>query len=123
MERFREAQAVAKTWIKRMEEEGPDGDVGRLVAEMLRTVAFQQVGNMTDKERNNPMDIMLIAKAIKDLAGADKLSTERIIKIRDEVAKQTAQKAADVVNEVAREGGLNSEQQDALYNRILGIVG
>ena len=43
LNRYREAQEVAKVWIGKLADD-PQSDVGRLLAEMLRTVAFQQIG-------------------------------------------------------------------------------
>jgi hypothetical protein len=75
MQKYREAQEVAKVWIGKLQAD-PEGDIGRLLAEMLRTVAFQSIGDM---EAASPMDMMLLAKALKDMAGADKLTAERIL--------------------------------------------
>ncbi len=74
MRRYQEAQEVAKVWIAKMGNE-PEGDVGRLLAEMLRTVAFQVIGSMdTDGDEVDAKSIMMLARGIKDLAAADKAS-------------------------------------------------
>jgi hypothetical protein len=76
MARYREAQEVAKVWIGRLEAD-PEGDVGRLLPEMLRAVAFQSLANLgEDGEGIDTKEIALLARAIKDAAGATKTSVE-----------------------------------------------
>lgn len=76
MQRYREAQEVAKVWIGRLEAD-PEGDVGRLLPEMLRAVAFQSLANLgEDGEPVDSKEIALLARAIKDAAGATKTSVE-----------------------------------------------
>lgn len=118
MERYRQAQEVAKVWVGRLEEQ-PDGDVGRMLSEMLRTVAWQALGDMGDDEAGaKPAEIMLLARAMKDLASADKLSAERELRLRQEVAKKAAAKAT----EVAKRGGLSTEAVQEIRREILGVV-
>ena len=114
MERYREAQEVAKVWIGKLQAE-PEGGVGRLLAEMLRTAAFQTLGDM---EAAGPQEIMLLAKAIKDLASADKLTTERILKARQDAAKA----AADAATVVAKAKGLSADTVAELRGEILGVA-
>ena len=118
MRRYKEAQELAKVWVGKLEED-PDGDVGRLLSEMLRTVAFQQLSVAGDEGAEiSTKDVMFLAGAIKDLANADKVSLERELRVRQEVAKQAAQKAA----EVSRKGGMSREFQDELKREILGVA-
>lgn len=113
MQKYREAQEIAKVWIGKLATD-PEGDVGRLLSEMLRTAAFQTMGDM---EAAAPMDLMLLAKALKDLAGADKLTAERILKVRTEAAKEAAEKVAAV----GKAKGLSKETVEELRREILGV--
>ena len=47
MRRWQEAREISKVWVGKLEED-PSSDVGRLISEMLKTVAFQTVGGMVD---------------------------------------------------------------------------
>jgi len=114
MQRYREAQEVAKVWIGKLQAD-PEGDVGRLLAEMLRTAAFQTMGDM---EAGTPEEIMLLAKAIKDLASADKLTAERILKTRQEAVREAAERVAAVV----KAKGLSSDTAAELRREILGVA-
>lgn len=117
MRRYREAQEVAKVWVGRLEED-PEGDVGRLLSEMLRTVAWQTIGSMGETDAVAPNEIMLLARAIKDLAAADKVAMERELKIRQEVARQ----AADAATKIAKRGGLSADAVQEIRREILGVA-
>lgn len=117
MRRYREAQEIAKVWVGRLEED-PEGDVGRLLSEMLRTVAWQTIGSMGETDAVAPNEIMLLARAIKDLAAADKVAMERELKIRQEVARQ----AADAATKIAKRGGLSADAVQEIRREILGVA-
>lgn len=114
MLRYREAQEVAKVWIGKLQTD-PEGDVGRLLAEMLRTTAFSTLGDM---EAASPQDLMFLGKALKDLASADKLTADRILVVRREATKE----AAAVAAKEARGAGLSDEAADMIRKKILGVV-
>lgn len=115
LERYREAQQVAGMWVAKLGEE-PQGDVGRLLAEMLKTVAFQVLADMGDEgaEQPNEMGVMLLAKAIKDLASADKISADREIKVREKLR-------ADLEKKVAEESKKAPDQAEA-FERARELV-
>jgi hypothetical protein len=114
MARYREAQEVAKVWIGKLQTD-PEGDVGRLLAEMLRTTAFQTLG---DIDAASPQDLMFLGKALKDLASAEKLTAERILKVRQEAAKD----AAAVAVKEAKGAGLSDAAAEAIRRKILGVA-
>ncbi len=114
MQRYREAQEVAKVWVGKLQAD-PEGDVGRLLAEMLRTTAFQTLGDLEDAD---PQSVMFLAKALKDLASTDKLTADRILLVRREMAKEAAEK----VSSVGRAKGLSAETVEALRKEILGVA-
>lgn len=114
LKRYREAQEVAKVWIGKLQTD-PEGDVGRLLAEMLRTTAFQTLG---DIDAATPQDIMFLGKALKDLASADSLTANRILVVRREAAKE----AATVAVKEAKGAGLSDEAAEMIRKKILGVV-
>lgn len=118
MERYRQAQEVAKVWVGKLEHD-PESDVGRLLSEMLRTVAFQTIADFDEGEKGaSAGELMFIAKAIKELASADKISADREIIIRREFAKQAASK----VEESATAAGMTAETISAIKREILGLA-
>lgn len=119
MAKYREAQEVAKVWIARLEAD-PQGDVGRLLPEMLRAVAFQQLANM-DGDEVDSKEIGVLARAIKDASSATKatVEAERLRrKIRDAAAKVQA------VETEVREGKrtLDADTLKRIREEIYGIV-
>ncbi len=116
MARYREAQAIAKTWIGKLNED-PNGDVGRLLTEMIRTLAFQTVDQLAGTEQIKPASVMLLSKALKDLASADKITVERAARIREQALKE----AAEAVSHAVRKGGLTDETAAAIRAQILGM--
>lgn len=120
-QRYREAQEVAAVWVAKLGED-PEGDVGRLVAEMIKTVAFQtlaELGDRGDKEaKATPEDIMLLARSIRDLETAGKLSADRELRVR----KETAKAAAEVATQVGKARGLPAEVVQEFRREILGVT-
>lgn len=117
MGRFRQAQEIAKVWVGKLEDD-PQGDVGRLLTEMLRTVAFQTIGQMGDSEEAaGPADIMFLAKALKELVSADKIAVDKDLRVRKEFAKALEQK----VDEQAAAGKpVTAEAFKALVREVYG---
>ena len=59
-------------WLDKLEAE-PNGDVSRLLPEMLRVVAFQTIGKMGEAEKEaGPMELMLLAKALQHMSAASR---------------------------------------------------
>jgi hypothetical protein len=117
MQRYAQAQEIAKMWVGKLEQE-PDGDVGRLLTEMLRTVAFSTVSTMGDDDEGaSAQEVMFLAKALKELASADKISADRAMAIKREVIKQAAEKAG----ETGASEGLSAETVNRIKAGILGI--
>jgi hypothetical protein len=118
MERYREAQAIAATWVKRLEDE-PGGDIGRLNAELLRTLAFQAISRLSEQEDDVGCDeIALMARAVKDIATADKSMAEREIKIRKEIVTLEAKSATSA----ATKAGLSEDVIRTIEQEVLKIA-
>ncbi|MDP2332415.1 MAG: DUF3486 family protein [Reyranella sp.] len=122
MERYREAQEVAKVWVDKFGAD-PNGDVSQLLPHMLRAVAFNQISIMGDEtpgtdDGPTSRDTALLAGAIKDLASAEKITAERILKVR----KETAAKAADEAVKVAKAGGMNADTIAKLRAAVIGTA-
>lgn len=116
-----EAQAVRKQWIDEFGKD-PDGDIGQLLVALLQTTAFSQLklmgdqpADLTGKDGVGPRHIALLAGALKDLSSAKKIDAERILKIR----RETAEKAAAAVQQVARKQGLSAETIKAFRDAAL----
>ncbi len=116
LQRYREAQEVARAWIAGDSE----GDVARLLAEMLRTIAFQTLSDPADGA-TDAKDVQLLARAIRDLAAADRLHADRVLQIRREAMREATQRAADAVVSAAQAAELDEATVTTLRERVLGV--
>lgn len=126
--RYREAQEVAGAWVTKLGE-NPGSDVGRLLQEMLKTIAFQTMAQLGDEdsltEGVGPRELMFLAKALKDLSGAQKTSVDVEAKLRaeyDATLAKRAEKAAEVATTAAKKQGLSPDAVAAMREAILGRV-
>ena len=122
MAKLAEAREVARVWADKFGSE-PDGDVGQLVGQVLHAVAFAQASQMADAEPGaeegpGPREVMFLAGALKDIASANKISADRILKVR----KETAQKAAVEVEKVAKAGGMTADTIARLRAAVIGAA-
>jgi hypothetical protein len=115
--RYREAQEVAGRWVSQFKAD-PDGDVGRLLAEMLKTLAFT---SMADKTSADPKDIHYLARAVKDLVGVDQVKARIEARLRDET-KQRADAAVKVIEGEAAQRRISREALAAIREQVYGIV-
>lgn len=127
MRQYREAQEVAGQWVNQLNEQ-PQGDVSALLTEMLKTVAYStiaSIGDGSDAELGKdgkpkspkPMDIMLLAKAIRDLEASTKQSLER----REKIERQALERQAKAAEQVAKKQGMSPEHWAQLRAQFLGI--
>jgi len=95
---YREAQEVAGVWVQKLGE-NPKGDVGQLLGELLKTVAFQTIGSMSEDPDNkgvDAQDLMFLARAIKDLGSFDRIKFDLAVKLREQASKVIDRVAAEV---------------------------
>jgi hypothetical protein len=120
MEKYKEAQEIAKVWVDRLEAE-PSGDVARLLPEMLRTIAFQTLSQMSDQETGvDSQSIMFLARALKDVGSASKTNVDIELVLRNLRAKAAA--AAESISKQVKSAGLSDEVADQIRAKILGIT-
>lgn len=121
--KLRESREVSAAFARELGDI-PDGDMGRTLVELLHGLVFRVLMQRTeekDEKPLKPMDLMLLAKAIKESVGSTKISAELEIKIRDRAAAEAKQAAARAVDHVARERGLTRDTVEAIKSQILGI--
>jgi len=94
MERYSEAQQIAAVWVDKIGKE-PEGNMGRLLIEMLRVVAFRQLAEMGDSGATEPRpaELAVIAKAIREMEAASKSIAERDEALREKLRSDVDRKA------------------------------
>jgi len=118
--KMRQAREIAGSWIDQLKDD-PESKVGRLLIEMARTAAFQQLVTMNEAGDDAPPDaaeIKLLAQAIRDLEIAGRHSVERELRIRKEVIA----KAAEEVAKTAKAQGLTADTVAAIRQSVLGVA-
>lgn len=120
--RMRESREVAQVWADRLGQE-PQGDIGKLVMDLLRTMAFDATLAMSEDDEDgqakpiNPKEINALALAIHRLETAGRHNIEREEKLR----KAALEAAAVVAVSAAKKKGMTPEMQDLIKREILGI--
>lgn len=121
-ERLRESRQVAEMWIAKLGA-APQGQVGHLVNEILRTLAFD-LAITVQRGEIDPDDAPEVAKMLKNMSIAmerlERAASENV-KREQEIRTQVKREAADVAVTVARKGGLSAEAANTIRRQILGI--
>ncbi|MHC1792024.1 DUF3486 family protein [Solidesulfovibrio sp.] len=117
---IRESREVAAAFARELGEV-PEGDMGRVLVEVVHRLVFKAGVAKLREGAIDAVDAARLAKAIKDLAAGSKISVDMEFKIREQVAAETAKKAAGEAEAVGREKGLSAETVEAIKSRILGI--
>lgn len=114
---LRETQEIAGEWMAQVKAQ-PDGDVGQLLAEMLKLLAYQtQMDMQLDEKAIDPLQLTRLSQMIRNLATADVTRT----KLREEANKAARAEAADISTAVAREAGLSEDRVAQIRRDVLGI--
>ena len=111
------AREIARVVGERLED-APEGDVGLLLNETLKTMIFDVMSEASISAKSPSMAMLLAAsESLQALERARKLSVETRTKIETDFRKQ----AVEAVDRAAREKGLTSDTVDAIKRQILGL--
>ncbi|NVK42127.1 MAG: DUF3486 family protein [Oceanospirillaceae bacterium] len=122
-EKLKQSREMAEMWIARLGAQ-PQGQLGHLVNEMLRTMAFDLSLNMqgqevTDEELPGQVKMLKeLSTAVHRLEQAASENTKR----EKEIRKQMAEEAAEAAAEVAGSAGISKEAAQEIKDKILGIA-
>jgi len=124
-EKLRQSREVAEMWIAKLGAQ-PQGQLGNLVNEMLRSMAFDlalklQEGELT--EESMPAVIEMVKELSLSVTRLEKASSENVkreAEIRRQERERAAEEAAASAETAARAQGLSSEGVAALREAILG---
>lgn len=123
-ERLQQSRQLAEVWIGKLGAQ-PQGQVGKLVNEILRTLSFDLSMQLHDGfDELEPDEIPGVVKMVKELSIAahrlEQAATENVE--RDaEIRRQAQEEAATIAAKVAKSGGLSEASVQELRSAILGI--
>lgn len=122
--RLRESRQVAEAWIAKLGA-APQGQLGHLVNEILRTLAFDlslqlQDGVASLDAESAPALVRMLKELSISVHRLEQAAGENVRRER-EIRAQALAEAAERAGEEARRGGLSDETIEAIRNRIMGI--
>lgn len=122
-ERIRQSREVAEVWISKLGQ-APTSDVGKLLQEFVRTMAFETSMKMMDEAAEEGAD-PISPKALGQLA----LVVQRIeaasmssLKVEKEIRASFAAEVADQAEKIVTQAGVSAETAKAIKDEILGIA-
>ena len=121
-----EQREIADQWIGKLGSQ-PAGQLGHLVVETIRTVAFEcgqmmARGELTAESLPGTLDqLNKLALAAQRLSRSSAEEERRERQIREEARKQAAADAADAAGEAASEQGLSAATVDLIKRKVLGV--
>jgi ribosomal protein S13 len=122
-ERMRQSRQVSEMWIAKLGTE-PEGKMGRLLNEMLRTLAFELTEKVMASELSEET-LPGVIEQIKNLSLTSmrlEKSLSESIKTEKEIRKAFAEEVAAETEVVAKNAGLSAEAVQTIKNKILGIA-
>jgi hypothetical protein len=122
LKKYREAQRVAGDWIAQFNS-NPDGDVGRLLAEMLKALAFQTMAAANeDEEKVSALELSRLARAVKALTDTDRVKADMQASMAARVKGALDQAVAGAEAE-AKDGRIPAAALKRIREEVYGVVG
>ncbi|SHG65118.1 Protein of unknown function [Pantoea sesami] len=116
--RIRASREMAEIWATKLGSE-PTSDVGKLLLEFVKTLAFETSMKMSETDEPVPPKALgQLALVAQRLEAAAMASHKREKEIRQEFAK----KAAAAAESITRSAGLSAETAADIKRQILGIA-
>lgn len=125
-ERLRQSREVAQMWIDKLGAK-PQGQLGNLVTEMLRSLAFELAMKLSEAELDEeslPGVIEMCRELSLTATRLEKATSENVkreAEIRKQEREKAAEEAAQTVERSLATQGMSREGIDAIKRDILGI--
>ena len=116
-QRLRETREVAKMWIGKLGSE-PAGEVGKLLNEMVRTLAFRAAFQASESPDSDPIDPKLLKSLAISVYRLERAAKENV-ELEAKIRKQAKTQAAEAVEKVAKKQGTSAATIDALRAAIM----
>lgn len=117
--RLRQAREVSEMWIANLGSQ-PQGQLGKLLNEIVRTMAFETTMAAADSGKPLPPKMIKdLALAIQRLESAANMNEEREKKIRDEERTRAAEAAAQAIEKKGKTAGVSKDGIAAMQAAIM----
>lgn len=124
-ERMKRSRETAQVLAREIGPDSLETQQGQVLVQLLQSVTFDHIANLDDDDAEGltAKDLRSLAAAIKDTAQAGSINQARELKIREEVAKQNAEKLDEAVAEASSAGekGLSADRIAQLRRDFLGV--
>jgi hypothetical protein len=118
--KLRETREVARMWIGKLGSE-PQGEVGKLLNELVRTLAFRAAMKASEADEDEPIDPKLLKSLAVSVYRLERAANENAV-LEDKIRKKTLLQAAAAVDEAAQAQGLDKEQARFWREKVLGVA-
>lgn len=116
-EKMRQSRQIAEMWIGKLGNQ-PQGEVGKLLNEFTRTMAFETALSMSEEEEPvHPKLLKELSLSIKHLEEAASVNQKR----EEEIRTQMAAEAADKVEKLATQRGMSKDDVAFWRQEVLGM--
>ncbi|MGD1469002.1 DUF3486 family protein [Vibrio harveyi] len=116
--RVREAREVAEVWAHKLGD-APVSEVGKLLQEFVRTMAFETSAHMMESDDPIPPkalgQLALVVQRVEQAAMTSH-------KVEKEIRKAFAEEAADKAEKIIKQAGVTDATAQDIKNQILGIA-
>lgn len=114
--KIQQSRQIADMWIGRLGHQ-PQGEVGKLLNEFTRTIAFDTALSLSEESEPVPPKLLKeLALAVKHLEEAASVNMKR----EQEIRRAAAEEAASVAEKEARAQGLSQAGVAEIKRKILG---
>lgn len=121
--KLRQSREIAAMWIGKLGAQ-PQGQVGHLVNEMLRTLAFDMAMKLQDgevTEESMPATIDMLKDLSLSVIRLEKAASENV-KREAEIREQERAKAAEAAATTARKAGVSDETIERIRRDVLRMA-
>jgi len=119
--KLRQSREVSEMWIANLGSQ-PQGQLGKLINEMIRTMAFETGAALAESNEPVPPAILKdLALAVQRLESAANMNEDRERKVRIEERQRVVEEAATRVEAAGNQGGMSRESIETIKREILGI--
>jgi hypothetical protein len=117
--RIRQAREVAAGIMKEIGA-SDESETGRLLAEMLSTLAMNTLEEKSAQGGADSKDLFFLSTALKNLAGAKKTEVDRELKIRAAMRAELEKKVGDKIRQAKQTGGLSDDAAAQIMAALAG---
>lgn len=117
---IRKSREMASVFAQNLGPDIAEGNLGQALTEIVQSIVFRQMLpklSNPDAELDSFKDLAFLGKMTKDLAHADALNADRILKVR----KEAMARAAEEVKKVGDEIGAPKDMIKKFEKAILGV--